>query len=282
MTVAIDFTLLKVGHCAHPECMAMAGGRWKTIRFPALVALLVHPVAGPILFDTGYGEAFFAATRPFPERFYRWITPPTIVPDETLRVQLARRGLAPGDVRHVVLSHLHADHVAGIGEFPEAQLYATRTEVESMHGRSRFDRLRHGFLPALMPDDFPHRVRFVDDLPRLALPPSMHPFGEGFDLLGDGSLVGVPLAGHTAGQLGLSFRATTGRDVFLVADACWTLGALEQERAPTWIASQLFDDRQRYLETFGRLRALLAHRDDLLMVPSHCESTWLACCDARR
>jgi glyoxylase-like metal-dependent hydrolase (beta-lactamase superfamily II) len=274
MSIALDFHLLKVGHCSHPECVTQRGGRWAAVRFPALAGLLIHPQRGPMLFDTGYGNAFLTATTPFPERVYRWVTPFSLPADETLLAQLAQYGYAPGDIRHLFVSHLHADHIAGLLDFPQARFFALRAEVDAMRDRSRIGGLRRGFLRALMPMDFHDRLNFAEDLPRVELAGSMSPFTEGFDLLGDGSVLGIALPGHSAGQMGLLFRATDGRDVFLVADACWSLDAVRNDRPPTWIASRLFADNRAYLDTFNGLRQLLAARNDLLVVPSHCESTW--------
>jgi glyoxylase-like metal-dependent hydrolase (beta-lactamase superfamily II) len=274
MSVSLDFHLFKVGHCSHPECVTQRGGRWAAVRFPALAALLIHPQRGPMLFDTGYSDAFLAATTPFPERFYRWVTPMALPRQETLVAQLARHGYTPADVQHLFVSHLHADHVAGLSGFPRAHFFALRAEVDAMRRRSRIGALRHGFLPALLPEDFHKRLSFAEDLRRVALAPAMKPFIEGFDLLGDGSVIGVALPGHTAGQMGILFREANGRDVFLVADACWSLEAVKNDLPPTWVASQLFADKRAYLDTFRGLGQLLARRDDLLIVPSHCESTW--------
>jgi glyoxylase-like metal-dependent hydrolase (beta-lactamase superfamily II) len=274
MSVSLDFHLLKVGHCSHPECVTQRGGRWAAVRFPALVGLLIHPQRGPMLFDTGYSDAFVTATTPFPERFYRWVTPVSLPQEETLVVQLAQRGYVPGDIRHLFVSHFHADHIAGLIDFPQAQCFALRAEVDAMRRRSRIGALRRGFLRALVPADFPSRLSFVEDLRRIPLGGSMKPFTEGFDLLGDGSVLGVALPGHTAGQMGVLFREASGRDVFLVADACWSLEAVRNDKPPIWIASQLFADKRAYLDTFRGLAELLAKRSDLLIVPSHCESTW--------
>lgn len=274
MSVPLEFHLFKVGHCSHPECLTQRGGRWAAVRFPALAALLIHPQRGPMLFDTGYSDAFRAATTPFPERFYRWVTPISLPRQETLVAQLARHGYTPADVRHLFVSHLHADHVAGLCDFPQARFFVLRAEVDAMRHRSRIGALRRGVLPALLPDDFHNRLSFAEDLRHVALAPAMKPFIGGFDLLGDGSVIGVALPGHTAGQMGLLFREASGREVFLVADACWSLEAVRKDRPPTWVASQLFTDKRAYLDTFRGLGQLLARRDDLLIVPSHCESTW--------
>jgi glyoxylase-like metal-dependent hydrolase (beta-lactamase superfamily II) len=274
MSVPLKFHLFKVGHCSHPQCVTQRGGRWAAVRFPALAALLIHPQRGPMLYDTGYSDAFLAATTPFPERLYRWTTPMSLPREETLIVQLARHGYTPADIQHLFISHLHADHIAGLADFPQAQFFALRAEVDAMRRHSRIGALRRGFLPALLPADFPSRLGFAEDQRRVTLAPSMKPFNEGFDLLGDGSVIGIPLPGHTAGQMGILFRETGGRDVFLVADACWSLDAVANDKPPTWVAAQIFADKRAYFDTFRGLGQLLARRDDLLLVPSHCESTW--------
>lgn len=116
----LAFRLLKVDHCAHPECVVMRGGRWRSTLFPALCGLLAHPTRGWILFDTGYSSHFTQATAPFPERLYRWVTPLTLTPADTLLAQLARLGISADEIRYVIISHMHGDHIAGLKDFPNA------------------------------------------------------------------------------------------------------------------------------------------------------------------
>lgn len=44
--------------------------------------------------------------------------------------QLKRIGIAPEDIRYVVLSHLHSDHTGAIGRFPHATHVVQRQEYE--------------------------------------------------------------------------------------------------------------------------------------------------------
>jgi glyoxylase-like metal-dependent hydrolase (beta-lactamase superfamily II) len=270
----LNFQLLKVGHCSHPECIAMRGGRWENTLFPALCGLITHPTRGHILFDTGYSQHFFDATAPFPERLYRWTTPVKLTPEETLLSQLAARGIRAKDINYVLISHFHGDHIAGIKDFPNAQFIVSRSEYDSARLKSRLGGLIHAFLPALLPADFSDRVIFVEDFPTQTLPSELAPFSKGFDIFNDASLMAVSLPGHTRGQLGAVFRGADHRLMFMVADACWSTNALTKNQPPTWIASRIFDSLKNYQTTFDRLRQAAVHPEAAIFIPSHCEQTW--------
>jgi glyoxylase-like metal-dependent hydrolase (beta-lactamase superfamily II) len=270
----LKFQLLKVGHCTHPECIAMRGGRWRSALFPALCGLIEHPSRGWILFDTGYSSHFMDATAGFPERVYRWVTPFTLPPEENLLAQLAALGIGANDIACVLISHMHGDHIAGLRDFPKARFITLRAEFDVLRQKSRLGGLMHGLLPALLPADFSGRVVFADDKPELKLPFELLPFESGFDLFGDGSMFGVPLPGHSRGQMGVVFRQADDRLVFMVADACWSKPALVNNQGPTWLASRVFDHRGDYARTFSRLRQMAAQAQSPTLVPSHCELTW--------
>lgn len=278
MSPRIGFHWLRAGHCRHPECVVQRGGRCRVVDYPSLVGLLLHPTLGPMLFDTGHHQRFIEATRPFPERFYRWVTP-VALDDAPLLEQLAGFGFGARDIGHVFLSHLHADHVAGLLDFPGARLHAMRAEWDDMRRRGRIGALRHGFLRALLPPDMEQRLRFAEDSARIDLPGALGSAGgspTGFDLLGDGSILGIPLPGHTAGQMGLAFETSGGRRVLLLADACWSLQALTLNQPPAWLATGIFADRRAYRDTFHHLQALQRSDSELLMLPSHCSASWEA------
>ena len=49
---------------------------------PALFGLIRHPKKGVVLFDTGHATRFIPATKPWPYRIYRWLTPTHISEEE--------------------------------------------------------------------------------------------------------------------------------------------------------------------------------------------------------
>jgi glyoxylase-like metal-dependent hydrolase (beta-lactamase superfamily II) len=259
----IELQLMAAGHCRHPEWVTIKGGGLKPIRFPALFALLRHPTLGPILYDTGYAPRFFDETRRLPALLYRWITPVQIPPEETAVAQLRRLGIEPEEVKLIILSHFHADHLGGVLDFPQARFIYLPEAWAPVRGLSGVAAVRQAFLPGLLPPDFEER-----SLPltaRVALPPSLAPFTEGYDVLGDGSVLGVRLDGHATGQLGIIVG-----DLFLCADAAWSSVAVRENRPPSAVARVIMADPVAYRASFGALVELHRRNPGLRIVASHC------------
>jgi glyoxylase-like metal-dependent hydrolase (beta-lactamase superfamily II) len=266
----LEVRAIRVGHCLHPQIMAIRGGSLRPVVFPALAMLMIHPEEGPILFDTGYDPGFFEATRPFPERFYRWMTPVTLKPEEELGVQLAERGVAPADVRHVILSHFHADHMAGLHIFPGAAIHCARAGLDAACGAGRLAAVRKGVLRALFPADIQARARYFEDAPKIALPADMAPFECGADLFGDGSVLAVELPGHCPGHWGLAVNDASHGLHFMVGDAAWASDAIRRNMPPPAITSGFLGDTRKVRETLGRLHALWRRNPDIRLTPCHC------------
>jgi glyoxylase-like metal-dependent hydrolase (beta-lactamase superfamily II) len=253
------------------------------IVFPALAALILHPEVGPILFDTGYADHFSAATQRFPERLHRWATPVTLPINQRLERQLARHGFVPHDIGLCIVSHFHADHVAGLRDLPRTRIIAMRNGYETLGRWGRWRGIVHGSLPRLLPDDLSTRLTLADSLTVRSLPPPWDLLGDGYDLLGDGSLIGVPLPGHSAGHMGVLLRDRQHRDVLLAGDSSWSSQAVKGNHMPSRLIRPIFDDWEAYRRTLGLLhRTVSAHRE-LVVLPSHCEAglasyeaTWTA------
>jgi glyoxylase-like metal-dependent hydrolase (beta-lactamase superfamily II) len=261
---------LQAGYCLHPQVMSIRDGSWWPVRFPALSMLLVHPCEGPILFDTGYDPAFMAATRALPERLYRWLTPVRLEGGKEVSAQLVRLGFDPLQVRHVVISHFHADHIAGIHAFPNATLHCARAGFDAICTSGRFSAVRQGLLRALVPPDFALRAMFFEDAPRASLATAYAPFDEGVDLLGDGSVLAVELPGHCPGHWGLAVKDDACGDQFLVADAAWSMDAIRRNVPPPALATAFLGNTAKARDTLNRLHLLSQRNPELRITPCHC------------
>lgn len=266
----LEWRMFKVGHCRQIERLSCRTAPWRFCNFPALVGLITHPAEGHILFDTGYAPRFFETTARFPERAYRLATPATLPPHERLSEQLARQGIAVADIRAIVVSHFHADHIAGVGDFPRAAIVCARAGFDAIRSVGRIAGVRRGLIPSLLTTDVEARTRFVEELPTISLPADMAPFERGHDLFGDGRLVAISLPGHADGQLGLTFTGGDGRKVFLIADAAWSIDAVRHNTLPMRLADRLVHHTTDYPATLHRLHQLQTQNSDVLIVPSHC------------
>lgn len=262
-----DVELIVAGHCVQLERFVRRGGAWRPIEFPSAVAVVPRPDGGAALFDTGYAPRFHAATARLPYRLYGALLPVTCTDADSAVTQLAERGIAPEQVRLIVLSHLHGDHVAGLRDFPEARIVVGDGALRpGWQDRSAWSNTGHGFVPALLPDDIEDRL-----LPLGALPVGATGLGgrlrNGHDLFGDGSAFVLPLPGHAEGHLGLWLPGEGSDGVLLAGDAVWTERAFTHGELPL---PPLRGDQRRYDEVVGELARLHRDRPGLVIVPSHC------------
>ncbi len=259
--------IVTTGSCRHPEIATIEGGSWRPVGFPALVALIVHPTEGTILFDTGYDPAFLDSTKSFPERLYRWLTPPEI--SSPVADRLVAEGTEPAEVRHIVLSHFHGDHASGLARFPNAIVHCSKAGLASVWGRGRIRALAAGTPLGLLPLGLPRRCAFFGDDPTVPLSRDLLPFTSGADLLGDGALLAVPLPGHCPGHWGLVLREPRGLH-FLVADSAWSSRAIRENRPAPSLTAAFLGNVATGRETLSRLHALRMRNPDILLTPSHC------------
>lgn len=178
-------------------------GGWSAETAPVNAFLVEHP-HGRCLFDTGQ-----TARAVDPGYLPRWHP----------YLRLARFELSPADevgaqidpvsVRWVALSHLHTDHVGGLAPFRHAEVLVSRTEWQRARGLG--GRLR-GYVPQHWPPELDPRL--VD-----LAGPAIGPFPGSYDVAGDGTLLLVPMPGHTPGHLGLIVRRDDDGGWLLAGDA---------------------------------------------------------------
>jgi glyoxylase-like metal-dependent hydrolase (beta-lactamase superfamily II) len=205
----IEVVFLRCGSTRVPEFLAVRGAfsaRPRTLAYSAV--LIRHPQA-TFLYDTGLCAdiALFLMDQPF---FFRQ-TLGRLDFEAPISQQLRHHALHPADLDFIVLSHLHWDHVAGIPDLPGVPLRINRTEYHAA-SQGLFER-NQGLVRRLMSNNPVDLLDFTG-----------HPY-EGFrcshDLFGDGSVVLVPLPGHTAGQMGMFINRANGARLFLLGDAAW-------------------------------------------------------------
>ncbi len=88
--------------------------------------ILVHPAHGLMLIDTGmvYDSAPVSARSSL-----------AAVDMPTIDHQLAEIGFKTSDVKHIMISHLHYDHISQVHFFPDAVFHVAKAEVDGIRAK---------------------------------------------------------------------------------------------------------------------------------------------------
>ena len=151
-----------------------------TVPCPAF--LIRHPSAGAILVDTGLHPSIATDGK---ENFGGLGTRfgnPALEAGEDVPAQLRERGLDPGEIPIVVMTHMHLDHTSAISEFPNSTFVVSEVEWEA--AATGPQPLLNGYRRAHFDYAFDYRTV---DFDRGGID-SYATFGRSFDLFGDGSI----------------------------------------------------------------------------------------------
>ncbi len=264
----MEVKLIKTGYCDAMEHHAIKGGRRKKIAFDAIVGVIQHPEHGVVLFDTGYTTRFYKETAKLPGKIYAWATKVYITPEEELHAQLKEMGIAAEEVKHIIISHFHADHIGGMKDFPNAQFYCSKKAYEQMNKLNGFAAVSKGILKGMVPDDLESRLEFIDDKTKV----ESRYFSNVYDLFGDGLIQMVELEGHAAGQMG-ALMMNNEQPLFLVADAVWLSPSYKELKFPNPIVKLFFNSWKDYIDNLKRIHQFHQEHPDVLIIPTHCNST---------
>jgi len=178
-----------------------------------------------------------------------------------LAVKLLEAGLDAGAVKWALLTHAHWDHTGALGDLKAAQVLLSRAEYEWTRGfHEAFD---HGALTHQL-------ARAEGRFAPLELDgPPLYGFDASKDVFGDGSVIALPLPGHTPGHLGYVLRDEKGVRWLLLGDAAWLLRGVEEPAHKGAFARMLDSDGAATGVTLGKLHALLQAHPELHLVPAH-------------
>ncbi len=227
---------------------------------PVPAYLFRHPSAGAMLVDTGLHPSVATDARQnLGRQAAKYFS---LGPGSDVSSQLRARGLGPGEIEVVVLTHLHLDHASAISEFPEATFVVSAPEWEA--ATTARVPLLEGYRPAHydLAVDF-RSVDFGADYVN-----SYGPFGRTVDLFGDGSVRLAFTPGHTQGHMSVLLRLPR-RDLVVLGDVAYTWRQFEGGPEP-WRPA----DRHNWRRSLHEAQAYREAYPYALVIPGHDPEFW--------
>ncbi|MDR1976584.1 MAG: MBL fold metallo-hydrolase [Campylobacteraceae bacterium] len=214
------------GYCTNNLKLVFKGQKDEKRQFPAAAVLFKHN-GDYMLFDTGYSKRVLQ--NGIISKIYNALNPIHFEDKDSLKAQLELDGILPSQIKTIIISHLHADHIGGLKDFPQSQIIISRKELNSLKDLLVFKNL--------LPDDFLDRIVTTQKA----------------DIFGDNSVILIDLPGHTEGQIGILFSEYNR---LYAADSCW--GGDLLGKPMKLIARKIQSNYTEYLRSQEKIKQMIS------------------------
>ena len=251
----------------HLSCACIQGLSIHGRHLACHVLLIETPASGLVLVDTGLGTADYAD---LPSRlggeFVHVYARPKRDPSLAAIAQIKALGFSPGDVRHIVLTHMDLDHVGGLSDFPHARVHLHSAELDAAMARRGFKAKRR-YRPLMWAHGPDYRAYSEEGEPWFGFEAV-----RGLEGLPPEILL-VPLFGHTLGHCGVAVDAPGGW-LLHAGDAYFDpreINGPERRCAPLVGLFQMIvtTDRRMRFHNQARLRHLTATNPEVRVFCAH-------------
>jgi glyoxylase-like metal-dependent hydrolase (beta-lactamase superfamily II) len=223
---------------------------------PSLAYAVTHPQHGVAILDTGLR----AGTCDYGLRPVYWV-PCRNETGSDLVSQLKADGIRGDNIRFIVLSHFHGDHISGLSsllDYADATVLSTNASISDVRSSARFVK---GVPTSMVSSDM--HVQLIDD------GFSADELGVAvYDVFGDGSLKLFRTPGHTEGHVSAIARGTE-RDIVFSFDASHLKANFDLT-----IPSGAVSSRKAAVASLETLRSVVSSIDNPLLVFGHEPTQW--------
>ncbi len=235
--------------------------------FTASTVVVQHP-EGTLLIDGGNSSRFHEEIEVYdgPERRWFAMLPGSLEPRHPLASLLEDEGIDPHALRWLLPTHAHLDHVGGFLDVPPTPVLLSEPELELVE-QAQHD-VRFEVIPAHARAIGPiaQTLTFTDEPYEI--------FDRHADLYGDGSVVVVPMPGHTPGSVGVFLNLPDQRRIFHIGDAVNNRGQIARLRGRSSAMRRTDSDRAQAERVVARLHALAESAPEIEMLPAHERRAW--------
>lgn len=230
--------------------------------------LFRHP-SGDLLIDAGNSSHFAqdVSIYPFWLRLKLRSLAGQLNPEVPLPEMLRRAGEDPAKLRWAILSHVHLDHAGGLMDLPHLTVLMTREEILFANDSAAQAK---GYVLAAYTKALPN-----PSAPTLQFEAKPYEtFNESADLYHDGSVVVVPLRGHTPGSVGIFVNLSLTRRFFYVGDSVDDERGFQDRVAKTLLLRDSDNDPVLANQIVSKLSQLHETVPGLAIIPAHGRSAY--------
>ena len=203
-----EITYYSCGYCTNNLKLVFKKHKKEIKDFPAGVFLIKHPEAGYILFDTGYSTDIYNIG--WKGKIYNLLNPTYIEEKDQINIQLEKDNIKCSEIKYLILSHLHPDHIGCVKYFDKAKIIISEEAFEDY----KRNKIMHLIFKKLLPDWFEDRLIVLSEK---KLKTNKNKYFYYLDLFKDESVLITKMNGHANGQL----CCLVENKVFLAADSSW-------------------------------------------------------------
>lgn len=254
-----SLSLITTGYSKTPEAFIYRGGNLFKSKKIAYTSVLIEHPKGNFIFDTGLGTNIDVQVRnnlSFFERSiikYKKLT--------TVKEALSTNQFISDSIKFIIPSHFHWDHVSALSDFPNSTIWITPSEESHIFSNE-------AKIPNFIKEQYNSKTIKWKTINFNPIPYEV--FTKSLDIFNDGSLILVPLAGHTAGSVGLFVNLKSGKRYFFTGDLTWALKAFQRPSEKHSIPRKQVDHNAELIkETIANIHSLMQQKPNLTIVPAH-------------
>jgi N-acyl homoserine lactone hydrolase len=245
---------LPTGVIQRNAAFAYRGGSPFDARDFVMNAILVRHPKGDFLIDTGFGKNIKEHFEKMPWSF-RAVT--RYQRTHSAAEQLFGTDYDRKQLRGIILTHAHWDHVSGVQELYDTPVWVTAEERKFIENGGMLTRVIREF-----PLTNYHEYSF-DGGPYLG-------FEKSLDVHGDGSIVIVPAPGHTPGSVIVFVTLANKTRYAMIGDLAWQNEGVLERAERSWFFRKMADQNHEDVrKNLLRMTALVKRFPELILVPAH-------------